>query len=703
MDKAIKATNANGTIHLQYSTPALYTAAKNKEPVVWPVKTGPGNYDFYPYPYCDNKADNPNAYFAGYFSSRPALKYYVRETSTFLQIVRHFEVFSGANGSASEQLWESQGVVQHHDGISGTAKQAVTFDYAQRLAGGIQTADEFLEAAVAAVVSTTGQASVQFARCPHNNVSVCEAADSGDLVAVVVYNPAARALATTSSIGVRACIRIPVQLDDYTVLTADSQRVPFQQIVPVMPTQAQPPDAAQNELFFPLDVPGLGLETVFLDRAQPQASQGTKATSSDGTEVGAAVSIQNDYYVLHFDGSTGLVASIDVKGQSVSYPFSQEFAYYKSYQGDGQHSGAYVFRPAEQYATPLTTPSTPVVISRVINGEYVQQVWQTVSDWIVQKVTLYKDRPWVEFEWTVGPIPVADGQGKEVISRFNTTIGSGGTWYTDANGREFQQRTRNSHPQWQMQPVSSNYFPVNAVQWLADDTTAMVAVNDRSQGGASISDGELEFMIHRRLLADDGRGVGEPLNEPGEDGHGLIITGRHCVTIVPNKYAAEIARDLQNIVYFTPLVTFTPVTSIQSYTDSHHTRLSYLATDLPSNVELITAQVYYDGSVLIRLAHQFGVNESDTYSQPATIDLATLFVDPPTAVHELSLTASYPAGTRTPMEWNTTDGEVGRRRLVGERAQRRWGEGGRLLDTSITLQPMEIRTFSLSFSTEAAD
>jgi hypothetical protein len=32
------------------------------------------------------------------------------------------------------------GVAQHHDGISGTEKQAVVFDYAQRLSDGIDTA-----------------------------------------------------------------------------------------------------------------------------------------------------------------------------------------------------------------------------------------------------------------------------------------------------------------------------------------------------------------------------------------------------------------------------------------------------------------------------------------------------------------------------------------------------------------------------------
>ena len=35
------------------------------------------------------------------------------------------------------------GVVQHHDGVSGTEKQAVAFDYAQRLSDGIDSAQVY--------------------------------------------------------------------------------------------------------------------------------------------------------------------------------------------------------------------------------------------------------------------------------------------------------------------------------------------------------------------------------------------------------------------------------------------------------------------------------------------------------------------------------------------------------------------------------
>ena len=41
----------------------------------------------------------------------------------------------------------------------------------------------------------------------------------------------------------------------------------------------------------------------------------------------------------------------------------------------------------------------------------------------------------------------------------------------------------------------------------------MAVVNDRSQGGSSFNDGEIEIMIHRRTYSDDRRGVAEALNE----------------------------------------------------------------------------------------------------------------------------------------------------------------------------------------------
>ena len=76
--------------------------------------------------------------------------------------------------------------------------------------------------------------------------------------------------------------------------------------------------------------------------------------------------------------------------------------------------------------------------------------------------------------------------------------------------------------------VSYNYFPVDASTYIQENGTAgrQLTINiDRAEGGGSLKNGELQLMVHRRLLYDDSRGVGEPLNETGTTGLGLVVTG----------------------------------------------------------------------------------------------------------------------------------------------------------------------------------
>ena len=65
--------------------------------------------DFFPY------ADGKHAYWTGYFTSRPALKFYVRKGSAALQSSRQLDAFTSQNFSSLEHFAEVMGVVQHHD------------------------------------------------------------------------------------------------------------------------------------------------------------------------------------------------------------------------------------------------------------------------------------------------------------------------------------------------------------------------------------------------------------------------------------------------------------------------------------------------------------------------------------------------------------------------------------------------------------
>ena len=201
----------------------------------------------------------------------------------------------------------------------------------------------------------------------------------------------------------------------------------------------------------------------------------------------------------------------------------------------------------------------------LLKGKGVQEIRQVFASWVSQVVRLYKNAPYAEFEYTIGPIKNAPHpqHGKEIISRFDTTLETKSVFYTDANGREMQKRTRNFRPTWHYkdtEPVAGNYYPVNSRAYIRDENSGVqfTVLTDRSLGGSSLRDGALEVMVHRRMLCDDGRGVNEALNEPGRDGLGLIVRGRFMVLLEAAKTSGKLHRVLGEEEMLRPLLAFSP-------------------------------------------------------------------------------------------------------------------------------------------------
>ena len=59
-----------------YSTPSCYLKALNDENLEWSTKQD----DFFPY------SSDPHAFWTGYYTSRPTLKYFERKGNNFLQV-----------------------------------------------------------------------------------------------------------------------------------------------------------------------------------------------------------------------------------------------------------------------------------------------------------------------------------------------------------------------------------------------------------------------------------------------------------------------------------------------------------------------------------------------------------------------------------------------------------------------------------------
>lgn len=136
-------------------------------------------------------------------------------------------------------------------------------------------------------------------------------------------------------------------------------------------------------------------------------------------------------------------------------------------------------------------------------------------------------------------------------------------------------------------------------------------------------DGEIELMVHRRLLYDDDFGVGEALNEVAY-GTGLVARGKHWLflcgegTGVPFSLHRQIGQD----IFLSKIYAISSPSSTPLYPQT--TIISNLASVLPPNIHLLTVEPLPNNQIIIRLEHYYELNEDPFYSQPVTLSIQVI-------------------------------------------------------------------------------
>ncbi|KAF7819347.1 putative alpha-mannosidase [Senna tora] len=644
MDKLIHYVNKDGRVNALYSTPSIYTDAKYAANESWPIKTD----DFFPY------ADRVNAYWTGYFTSRPAVKYYVRVMSGYYLAARQLEYFRGRmdSGPNTDSLADALAIAQHHDGVSGTEKQHVANDYSKRLSIGYKEAEQLVASSLACLVESTSLEDCQnpvskFQQCPLMNISYCPASEvdlvQGKNLVIVVYN----------SLGWsrNEVVRIPVNNEGVTVHDFEGKEIESQ-LLPQAEVYADlrnyyvqaylgetPTKTPKYWLAFTVSVPPLGFSTYTVSAAKktgPIVSSVYTYQNSEKTkfEVG-----QGNLKLRFSPNQEKFINYVNTRNL-VEEQIEQSYIYYTGYNGtddkEPQNSGAYVFRPNGTF--PLKNERQ--VPLTVIRGPLLDEVHQQINPWIYQITRLHKEKEHVEVEFIVGPIPIEDGIGKEVVTKISTSMETNKMFYTDSNGRDFIKRIRDYRADWDLvvnQPIAGNYYPINLGIYMKDNKTEFSVLVDRSVGGSSLADGQIELMVHRRLLLDDSRGVAEALNETDcvlDDCRGLRIQGKTYFRIDPLGEGAKWRRTVGQEIYSPLLLAFSEQDE-DIWINSHV--LTYSGIDsnysLPHNIAIITLQELENGKVLLRLAHLYEMRAKltkpfESISTNLTFSYATLL--PPT-------------------------------------------------------------------------
>jgi alpha-mannosidase len=729
-------------VNIFYSTPNYYTAQKNEETrryyaapnhtksdslPLWSIKKD----DFFPY------ADCPHCYWTGYFTSRTAFKRLERVASAFLQGARQLDSLPQGNGTSAQmgehapcdcrgfvpcgctpplfELEDALGVAQHHDAVSGTAKQHVADDYSRRVQAGLNRASRYTAHLLKHRMLNDTASLPNLAFCQLLNETKCHVSqeatqkDAED-VYVIVYNP----LASERS----AIVRLPVAADKtYTItsLSTNSQQAHVGKAVLAFPL---PGAASTEEQSYVLNLntgklPPVGAAAFRISTTNTTEATATKVSPhpfSFQEEAGSIMSAIAGSLKVFFDLRTGAIKKIATADMEL--PVEQQWGYYEPFDSSfdteadpRENSGAYLFRPS--------TPDQELRIIRPKPGgaTFVEtsvgmEVHVTYEQpWIRQVTRVTTNQPWVEIEYTVGPLPIEEGRGKEVVSRFLTSIQNNGTFYTDSNGREFLRRQRDYRPTWPLEvnePIAGNYYPVNAAIYLEDQDASFSILTDRTRGGASIFDGSLEVMVQRRTVADDHRGVDEALNETvggmtpyppygraERIGPGVIVKGIHRLLVGVGSSGAAIARSSMDGVFAEPLV-FVGSAPASEPVPFRQPSFSVLgrALPLPPNVMLTTltrVRGKDKRTLLLRLGHQYAVGESVVLSRPVKVNLSLLLAGHYNVLNVTEMTLSG----------NQDKSSYLSRRFNWTRSGSHMNERAHGPVTTITLKPMEIRTFEV--------
>lgn len=494
--------------------------------ITWPTKSD----DFFPY------ASDPHAYWTGYFTSRPTVKRFERVGNHFLQVCKQLTALAKVQEDYFEphltMLRRAMGVMQHHDAVTGTEKQHVANDYSRMLnvamlACGVNTKSSLNQFTTektplpptpkppkANDKHTNNNNNIndddnhdydhcspkpdhwdfKFESCLNLNISICNISEHSNQFMVTVYNPLAHAT--------YQYVRVPVtgqkyEVRDYRNIVVSSQLVSIPDGLKSLHYRMS---AANNELIFQAtEVPAFGYKSYFVSRIMNEIEPFVMLmmSSKRNKRKPQPVVIGNEHLNVTFDVN-GLLSGITIDG--VSSKLSQNFIYYKGAVGDNEifenrSSGAYIFRPDPKASEKIIAKQASIA---VVTGDLVDEVHQTFNEWLSQVVRVYKTENFVEFEWLVGPIPIADNIGKEIVSRFFTVMKTGGTFHTDSNGREMLKRKRNYRETWKVnvkESVAGNYYPINTKIAIEDKVHRLAILTDRAQGGSSIYDGTVELMV----------------------------------------------------------------------------------------------------------------------------------------------------------------------------------------------------------------
>uniref|UniRef100_A0A3B5MUV6 Alpha-mannosidase n=1 Tax=Xiphophorus couchianus TaxID=32473 RepID=A0A3B5MUV6_9TELE len=497
-----------------------YGVPQGSRPGDFPVLSG----DFFAY------ADREDHYWTGYYTSRPFYKSLDRVIESHLgaEILYSLAV-ANARHAGMEGRYpvtdyallvdarRSVGLFQHHDAITGTAKENVVIDYGTLLRALIGLKRVIINAAHFLVMKNK-----EFYRFyqtePFLETDDRRATqDSLPQRTLIELDPAGPYLVLFNPIEQeRLCaVTVLVNTVRVRVLTEDGQTLPVQ-------LSAQWSSATQMsaEATFMVRLPPLGLAvfhlydsadspmTIRSDTLLRLSGRSVSARALDPLPVRSQPADAQTFYIstqtltLGFSGTTGLLESIKRKDDPQEVKIQMQFMIYGT-RPSKDKSGAYLFLP-DGKPKPYNQKEPPAV--RVVEGPLFSEVVAQYQHF--QQTVRIHNVPvdGLSVDITI-LVDIRDQTNKELSMRLVTNIQNGDVFYTDLNGYQIQPRRF-----YQKLPLQGNFYPMSSQAYIQDSHHRLTLHTAQALGISSL-DSQLEVIMDRRLMQDDNRGLGQGLKD----------------------------------------------------------------------------------------------------------------------------------------------------------------------------------------------
>ncbi|CAN0481931.1 unnamed protein product [Rangifer tarandus platyrhynchus] len=682
---------------MEYATLGDYFRAVHSDQVAWQVR---GHHDFLPY-----SSDMHHAW-TGFYASRSGLKALARRASTLLyagesMFTRHVLLpphphLDPAWGLQQlQQLRWAVSEVQHYDAITGTHALKVGDMFVEHLSSGMQGVQTLM-------------ASIIQDRSPAHSGS-----EPGGRFAVV-YNPLAWTVTTI--------ITLTVDFPSVSITDESGRPVPAQ----VQRSKEMP---SAYDLHVLTTIPGLSYRHYSIrprrssqeDTEEPEPFVakttwfGRRLRRHGGRVGGNLVPVVNDCYIVFLDLDTNLMHSVWERRSNQKVHMTQRFMEYHAITdfSKGPFADNYVFRPSGR-AEPAWEAVRMGIVAGPLVTEIRQDFYREVNDReptfaIYSRLAhgpqssdgeLLCHR--IEQEYRVGPLEL----DREAILRTSTDLNTGWVLYSDNNGYQMQRRPYRNYTN---NTNARNYYPMVQSAFIQDRRSRLVLLSEQAHGVSSQGNGQVEVLLHRRLVNNDPAKIFADLilNDTSvihpvvwlllgprnltsglRQRSGLALQHRPVVML---REMSEIAprgsgSRQQEAVTLPPSVHL-QILSIPGwkYSSNHTEHLRTLRKDRKHKAKADLRRV------LLRLQHLYEVDQDPVLSQPVTVNLQSVLrgLGSVVSVEERSLTGTWNVSEMHRWTWSTQDLHHHR----GSNALPPPPPGG----PEVTIYPKEIRTFFIHF------